>query len=1019
MAFDKIYTRINWINQPGTSTALGSTNLNKMDVALNTLDDRTVTLDTTKFPVTDALTMVANWDMNLTTGVITVTLKNGTIKTFDTALEKVPVSGYIDTDTNKLIFTNTDGTTTEVDISKLVTQYEFVDSSTIGFLIGSDGKVSCFVKDGSVTANKLEPNYLANITIQANIATAQAVIATTNADLSKRYAVGGVVPEDITDNSKYYRDQAKLYRDEAQGIVGVGIATDTVIGLVKGNGNVEVRSDGAMWANGYKDKATIADTSLAHFTTSDNGLAELFLNGKSNQLVTVEGIQKFDKAKATPVKYILPTTGAVTNSSYSNQASVLKEIPSGETAVTISGLTFVQPNVPVGLAWYNNLGVFISGVSYRTLTGNGTYTKPAGAVYIRFTVNVIDLATAQLEWGTVAHAYTGFVPNSPSTDYSAPIIPFNANGTAKARANRTQLLNLPNGTYTNSGVTAVVLDGVITVTGTATGNSLVQIPFVINLIGTYTLSANNNTATSNVNDLIRLQVADGTTIASTPLNVVNNKTTFTTSSIGIQALYVRTNSGNTVSYTIKPQLQIGATATPYEPYKSNEAPITFSGYDLPNEVKDTPDYTRLAIGVFDGSSDENWSKQTTGIAGRYRFTITIANKKIDGALNSLLCTMFEPISYSIGFSAPPTSPSISGHSSVNSINVYGTMFDGMTVEQFKTWLTTHIFTVLTELATPIPHTPSRTFVTTYATETNISIIDPVQTTFTAVAKSELWSRDYLQDVGIADTKNSTVTFPDTTTDAPLDSGLTHATLWSRTKKKFADIVTALAEIYNNFKYTLADTTNGLNKVYTTGALGIKTVSYSAGDIGAPSAYWGTCICKGSASANAQIAIDSTGAMFERMFVSGSPSWNRVLKNTDLVNTDTQNVTDKPLGANVGYTLGQEIDVIKNNLGAMYFSPALAVSVLANTKTQITQSLSLPIGNYIFFARTSIVNPTHFMTLCRENINNDVWIRVNSNEIIGFINNTAQQNFFVAILSTSAVTISNDSNLTSLHFIKLS
>jgi hypothetical protein len=38
-----------------------------------------------------------------------------------------------------------------------------------------------------------------------------------------------------------------------------------------------------------------------------------------------------------------------------------------------------------------------------------------------------------------------------------------------------------------------------------------------------------------------------------------------------------------------------------------------------------------------------------------------------------------------------------------------------------------------------------------------------------------------------------------------------------------------------------------------------------------------------------------------------------INKTDIINTDTQNVTDKPLGANVGYTLGQEIDNITQRL----------------------------------------------------------------------------------------------------------
>lgn len=230
---DKAYNRINWQNQPSTATALGATNLNKIDAAVNIIDDRVVNLDTTKFPRSEALSMIADWSMDLSTGVITVTLKDGTVKTYDTALEKVPISGVIDTDTNELVFTNSDGTTTRVDLAKLITQYEFVDTDTIGFVIGADGKVSCFVKDGSITGAKLEVNFLANCQLAA-------LTATSHASLSKRYAVGGVEEGDATDNAKYYKEQAQYYKEQAQAIVGIDIATEEKAGLIKSGVDINI-----------------------------------------------------------------------------------------------------------------------------------------------------------------------------------------------------------------------------------------------------------------------------------------------------------------------------------------------------------------------------------------------------------------------------------------------------------------------------------------------------------------------------------------------------------------------------------------------------------------------------------------------------------------------------------------------------------------------------------------------------------------------------------------------------------
>lgn len=160
-----------------------------------------------------------------------------------------------------------------------------------------------------------------------------------------------------------------------------------------------------------------------------------------------------------------------------------------------------------------------------------------------------------------------------------------------------------------------------------------------------------------------------------------------------------------------------------------------------------------------------------------------------------------------------------------------------------------------------------------------------------------------------------------------------------------NILTSLADINNNIKYTLADTTKGLNKIYTTGTLGVKIVSYSAGDVGAPSAYWGICLCKGSASANAQIAIDSTGAVYERMYTSGSPNWNRILRNIDLANTDTVNDSNKPLGANVGYSLGQEIDVINGKISGSSLVTDLNTVVTAGIYSVYVGATNTPVDAY--------------------------------------------------------------------------
>lgn len=215
----KIFNRINWMNRPSTTTPLNATNLNAGDSAIDELDDRIITLDTVKADMSVVNGMVADVSLNSKTGVITVTYKNGSHVDYDTNLEKIAVNFSYDYVNQRLVLTLSDGTTQYVDMSALITQYEFKDSATIAFSINDKtGAVSAFIKNGSITDAMLETGYLANITAQATKAESMANSATTssnsaydNAKLSQSYAIGGsgVRDGENTDNSKYYSEQAR------------------------------------------------------------------------------------------------------------------------------------------------------------------------------------------------------------------------------------------------------------------------------------------------------------------------------------------------------------------------------------------------------------------------------------------------------------------------------------------------------------------------------------------------------------------------------------------------------------------------------------------------------------------------------------------------------------------------------------------------------------------------------------------------------------------------------------------
>ena len=154
-----------------------------MDLAIDNLDDRVVAMDASKVDLTRANELVKEilWDES--NGTLTVIKMNGSRAVIDTKLEKLAVNFTYNPQTQQLVITLDDGTVQNVDLSALITQYEFLDSDTIAFEIAG-GKVKAIVKNGSITEDKLQPNFLADIKVES----AKAVNSATNAKSSETNA---------------------------------------------------------------------------------------------------------------------------------------------------------------------------------------------------------------------------------------------------------------------------------------------------------------------------------------------------------------------------------------------------------------------------------------------------------------------------------------------------------------------------------------------------------------------------------------------------------------------------------------------------------------------------------------------------------------------------------------------------------------------------------------------------------------------------------------------------------------
>nr|DAR48760.1 MAG TPA: hypothetical protein [Bacteriophage sp.] len=180
---NKIYSRIIWKNYPNTSTALSETNLNRMDKAIDDLDNRVIEQDSTKADQTTVNNMVKNWTMDETTGVITVEKQDGSKIMFDLNIEKIPVTFEL-SPSGILTMTTSDGTQFTANIGSMIPVLTFNESDQIAVSVSGSGvnkTYSFTVKDGSITENKLQPNYLADIKSES----AKAKMSETNAEKFK------------------------------------------------------------------------------------------------------------------------------------------------------------------------------------------------------------------------------------------------------------------------------------------------------------------------------------------------------------------------------------------------------------------------------------------------------------------------------------------------------------------------------------------------------------------------------------------------------------------------------------------------------------------------------------------------------------------------------------------------------------------------------------------------------------------------------------------------------------------
>lgn len=220
-----------WRNYPNISTPIVQDQLNRNETTVDTIDDRVVAMDTTKADQSDLLQDIKNVTFDSSTGTFTFTKQNNTTIVIDTDIEKIAINFDYDDDPESahyqnLIITLDDGTVKYIDMSALITEYEFTDSAVIHFTI-TNGVISADVINGSITAEKLQPNFLADCVSAkegAETAEANAETAETNAQThqytAEAWAKGTKNGVPVTPTDEQYHDNAYYWAQQARAIVG-------------------------------------------------------------------------------------------------------------------------------------------------------------------------------------------------------------------------------------------------------------------------------------------------------------------------------------------------------------------------------------------------------------------------------------------------------------------------------------------------------------------------------------------------------------------------------------------------------------------------------------------------------------------------------------------------------------------------------------------------------------------------------------------------------------------------------
>ena len=386
---NKAYTRRNWENEPSINTPLNATNLNAMDVGLNTVDDRVVTFDTTKANQSDLLLDIKQVTYNSTTGVFVFTHQNGTTDTFDLNVEKIPVSFSMDAN-GVITMTTSDGTQYTTDVGSLIKLYTFNDSSVIDFTTTTDQHgnktITADIVDGSIAGTKLEPNYLADCLGAKNAAETAQGKSEDSAEDSEAWAVGQRDGVDVPSTDPTYHNNAKYWAEHSSSSFA-GL-TDTDITNPQ-DGQVPVyNSTTQKWENADQSAGGGSTINVTTTESTLHGKNVTLTQGQTTLTATFDnsGKAKFEGVTLTGTVQLTATDGTSTSTRslsipyFGNydvsmaffSATITVTYPSGATCSITDGTTTLNATSNPMAFDIPNAGTWTASATLDGVTKQGT-----------------------------------------------------------------------------------------------------------------------------------------------------------------------------------------------------------------------------------------------------------------------------------------------------------------------------------------------------------------------------------------------------------------------------------------------------------------------------------------------------------------------------------------------------------------------------------------------------------------------------------------------------------------------